>query len=105
MDHGKAIAVGTPNELKAMIQNKETVQVEIPKLDEEQRGILASLPHVYDDSYEDSILKLCFDGGNANLIHVLNCLQENHVKYGRIYSELPTLNDVFLEITGKELRD
>ena len=105
MDHGKAIAAGTPNELKAMIQNKETVQVEIPKLDEEQRGILASLPHVYDDSYEDSILKLCFDGGNANLIHVLNCLQENHVKYGRIYSELPTLNDVFLEITGKELRD
>ena len=74
MDHGKAIAAGTPNELKAMIQNKETVQVEIPKLDEEQRGILASLPHVYDDSYEDSILKLCFDGGNANLIHVLNCL-------------------------------
>ena len=105
MDHGKAIAAGTPNELKAMIQNKETVQVEIPKLDEEQRGILASLPYVYDDSYEDSILKLCFDGGNANLIHVLNCLQENHVKYGRIYSELPTLNDVFLEITGKELRD
>ena len=105
MDHGKAIAAGTPNELKAMIQNKETVQVEIPKLDEEQRGILASLPHVYDDSYEDSILKLCFDGGNAHLIHVLNCLQENHVKYGRIYSELPTLNDVFLEITGKELRD
>ena len=46
MDHGKAIAAGTPNELKAMIQNKETVQVEIPKLDEEQRGILASLPHV-----------------------------------------------------------
>ena len=42
MDHGKAIAAGTPNELKAMIQNKETVQVEIPKLDEEQRGILAS---------------------------------------------------------------
>ena len=81
MDHGKAIAAGTPNELKAMIQNKETVQVEIPKLDEEQRGILASLPYVYDDSYEDSILKLCFDGGNANLI------------------------DVFLEITGKELRD
>ena len=62
MDHGKAIAAGTPNELKAMIQNKETVQVEIPKLDEEQRGILVSLPHVYDDSYEDSILKLCFDG-------------------------------------------
>ena len=95
MDHGKAIAAGTPNELKAMIQNKETVQVEIPKLDEEQRGILASLPYVYDDSYEDSILKLCFDGGNANLIHVLNCLQENHVKYGRIYSAIRRWGHVF----------
>ena len=105
MDHGKSIASGTPNELKAMIQNKETIQVEIPKLEPEQRRVFANLPHVYEDAYEDSILKLCFDGGNDNLINVLKCLQENRVKYGRIYSELPTLNDVFLEITGKELRD
>ena len=105
MDHGKAIASGTPNELKAMIQNKETIQVEIPKLEPEQRSVFAELPHVYEDAYEESILKLCFDGGNDNLINVLKCLQENQVKYGRIYSELPTLNDVFLEITGKELRD
>ncbi len=105
MDHGKAIASGTPNELKAMIQNKETVRVEIPKLEPEQRSIFSDLPHMYEDSYEDSILKLCFDGGSTNLIHVLKCLQDNQVKYGRIYSELPTLNDVFLEITGKELRD
>lgn len=105
MDHGKAIASGTPNELKAMIQNKETIQVEIPKLEPEQRSVFAELPHVYEDAYEESILKLCFDGGNDNLINVLKCLQENQVKYGKIYSELPTLNDVFLEITGKELRD
>ena len=32
-------------------------------------------------------------------------LKENEVAFGRVYSELPTLNDVFLEITGKELRD
>ena len=24
---------------------------------------------------------------------------------GRVYTELPTLNDVFLKLTGKELRD
>ena len=105
MDHGKAIASGTPNELKAMIQNKETIQVEIPKLEPEQRSVFAELPHVYEDAYEESILKLCFDGGNDNLINVLKCLQDNQVKYGKIYSELPTLNDVFLAITGKELRD
>jgi ABC-2 type transport system ATP-binding protein len=30
---------------------------------------------------------------------------EKNVDFGRVNSELPTLNDVFLEITGKELRD
>ena len=37
--------------------------------------------------------------------HIEAYLSENGIKYERIYSELPTLNDVFLEITGKELRD
>ena len=35
---------------------------------------------------------------------VRNAANQN-VSFGRVYSELPTLNDVFLEITGKELRD
>ena len=40
-----------------------------------------------------------------NLVRLLNYLQEQEVAFGRVLSELPTLNDVFLEITGKELRD
>jgi ABC-2 type transport system ATP-binding protein len=30
---------------------------------------------------------------------------EKNIPFGRVITELPTLNDVFLEITGKELRD
>ena len=36
---------------------------------------------------------------------IKNYLKEKEIPFGRVYSELPTLNDVFLEITGKELRD
>ena len=43
--------------------------------------------------------------GTHNLIHVLDYLKDKNLVFGRVYSELPTLNDVFLEITGKELRD
>ncbi|HSN65943.1 MAG TPA: ABC transporter ATP-binding protein, partial [Fusibacter sp.] len=32
-------------------------------------------------------------------------LKREQVTFGKIHSELPTLNDVFLERTGKELRD
>ena len=30
---------------------------------------------------------------------------ENNISYNKIYSERPSLNDVFLELTGKDLRD
>ena len=43
--------------------------------------------------------------GAHNLADVLAALSASGVAYGRVYSEPPTLNDVFLEITGKELRD
>lgn len=43
--------------------------------------------------------------GRHNLIEILKILQENQVGFGSVYSEQPTLNDVFLEITGKALRD
>ena len=36
---------------------------------------------------------------------MISFLKQNNVKYTKIFSELPTLNDVFLELTGKKLRD
>ena len=36
---------------------------------------------------------------------ILEYLNDHKLKYEKIYSERPTLNDVFLELTGKELRD
>ena len=43
--------------------------------------------------------------GKHNISHVIDYLTNNNLDYERIYSELPTLNDVFLEITGRTLRD
>lgn len=105
MDKGKQIALGTKDELKRIIKNTETVSVEVLGLEDAEIGKLKSLPHVYDVSYEDEILHLYFSGGKHNLIRVMECFKENNISFGRVTSELPTLNDVFLEITGKELRD
>ena len=43
--------------------------------------------------------------GKNNLVEIMEYLKKNNIKYNKIYSERPTLNDVFLELTGKELRD
>lgn len=105
MDKGKQIALGTKDELKRMIKNTETVSVEVLGLGDAELDKLKGLPHVYDTGYEDGMLHLYFSGGKHNLIRVMECFKENNISFGRVTSELPTLNDVFLEITGKELRD
>ena len=56
-------------------------------------------------TYADNKLVARCTGGRHNLIEILKILQENQVGFGSVYSEQPTLNDVFLEITGKALRD
>ena len=45
------------------------------------------------------------EGEGSALMAVLDLLRQNRIPVGRVFSEPPTLNDVFLEITGKELRD
>ena len=50
-------------------------------------------------------LVMKYNKGENNLRTLLDFLQKNQLAYGKVFSELPTLNDVFLEITGKELRD
>ncbi len=105
MDKGQSLAIGTKDELKKMIKNTETVTIETMELDEANQADLAKLEYVYEIHSEDGLLRLRFSGGKHNLIHVLDYLKQKEIPFGRVYTELPTLNDVFLEITGKQLRD
>ena len=105
MDHGRVIASGTSEELKKMIKTGETITVEAIFLEEKHLQDIRSLPHVFDLHSENQILILRCTGAQHNLIRLLNYLQSQDITFGRVFSELPTLNDVFLEITGKQLRD
>ena len=105
MDKDKKVAEGTKDELKRMIKNTETITIEILELPDRIKAEISSLPHIYDAQYAEGRLMVSCSGGKHNLIRVLDVLQKNELSFGRVYTELPTLNDVFLEITGKALRD
>lgn len=105
MDKGKNLAIGTNEELKRMIKKSEIISIDILDLLPEQISAIRELPHVYEVTFENHCLKVLCSGGKHNLVRILNYLQSEEISFGRVYSELPTLNDVFLEITGKELRD
>lgn len=105
MDAGKEVAQGTNDELKAMIGTGEKIRAEIASLDEAALEAVRRLEHVRHAEYSDGELIVECSSGVHNLADVLGSLAASGVSYGRVYSEPPTLNDVFLEITGKELRD
>ena len=51
------------------------------------------------------MLTITYKKGKNNLEELIDYLKKNKINYNKIFSERPTLNDVFLELTGKELRD
>jgi len=105
MDKGKIIASGTKEELKAMITLGEKITVETFSISQENLLNLRRLPDISSVDYSDNLLVIKSNKGKNNLETVLDFLRKREISFGRIYSELPTLNDVFLEITGKQLRD
>ncbi len=105
MDKGKNLAIGTKEELKQMIKKSEEIRIEMVDIPQEYLADIRNLKHVYEVRFENHNLHVLCSGGKHNLLRVLDYLQEKELSFGRVYSELPTLNDVFLEITGKELRD
>ena len=105
LDHGRNIASGTKEELKRMIKTGERITIEGIALDREQIQEIKELPHVFQIDYKNQKVVICCSSAKQNLMRVLHYLQEKEISFGKIFSEMPTLNDVFLEITGKELRD
>lgn len=106
LDKGRVIASGTKDELKDMISQGEKIIVEAFKISEEQLEHIRDNNNVVSADLDDNnILTIRTKAGASELANIITYINSNKISYGKIYSELPTLNDVFLEITGKELRD
>ena len=105
LDKGKIIASGSNDDLKERASVKERITVESKDIDNAHLTQIKNLPEASEVSYEDGILKVAYTNEKNNLENMIDYLKNNQIKYRKIYSERPTLNDVFLELTGKELRD
>lgn len=105
LDKGKILATGTTDELKELTKIEEKISIEINALDINYIDKIKELKNVDDVKYSSNILLVTYKKDKNNLVEIMEYLKKNNIKYNKIYSERPTLNDVFLELTGKELRD
>ncbi|SHI16052.1 ABC transporter ATP-binding protein [Sporanaerobacter acetigenes] len=105
MDKGRSLVSGTIEELKAMITTSEKIVVGFLDIEDEVIENMKSIPHVIDVEREGEDYIIKFENGINNLANLLDFIKANNLTYTKLHSQLPSLNDVFLELTGKELRD
>ena len=105
LDKGKILATGTTDELKKKAKIEEKVTVEVNDLVPGYIEKIKELKNVDDVTYTNNVLFVTYKKGKNNLVDMIDYLKKESINYNKIYSERPTLNDVFLELTGKELRD
>ena len=105
LDKGAILASGTTDELKELAKIEEKITVEVSHLDEKYIEVIKQFETVDAVTYSDNVLLITYQKGKNNLVALIEFLKKEGIGYSKIYSERPTLNDVFLELTGKELRD
>ena len=106
MDKGHNVVDGTPEELKSMIATKEIIHLEL--VEEASDAIIKkmeSLPHLQLLDKNKSAYTLQFTQKGSNIVALAQLLNQHGLAYLKLYSEQPSLSDVFLSFTGKELRD
>ena len=105
MDKGSVIREGTKFELIDSINIGEINEIELDSHPLELLEDIKELTNVLSAGYENRLLIVKSGKGKSNLIDILDLIKKHNLEFIRMHSKLPTLNDVFLEITGKELRD
>lgn len=105
LDHGKIIAQGTKEELKEMIGISLKVVMTIENITDKLVEDLGKINNVIEVKRVENDIYMSYVKGKTNLEDLVDYIKENKIICTRLYSEQPSLNDVFLELTGRELRD
>ncbi|HLR75681.1 MAG TPA: ABC transporter ATP-binding protein [Virgibacillus sp.] len=105
MDKGNLIASGTKDEIKQIISAESTVEIEIERAHEPFVKRLQNDPTVRQVLEEDNYIKLLVPK-EVNLFPVIaKIAEETGADLVSVTNQTPTLEDVFLHLTGRALRD
>jgi len=111
IDTGKIIALDTPDGLKRRIDQKEIVRLEVSGWYEKIGTQLRSLPGVENLSAckmeNDGLWEVSLQSANSRgiLSGVVDAINHNGTRLVNMNIVRPTLEDVFINLTGKALRD
>lgn len=103
IDHGKVIALGTPRELKAHSGGTTRIEVRLSK--PESNGTMNSLEGVVDAREVDGAYVLHSQRPPQTIVSLVKQLEAQGNELVSLEIATPSLEDVFIEMTGRRLRD
>ena len=105
IDRGKVIALGTPAELVASIGGQQVIEVGFENGVALEDGELRNLPGVRRVSRAGGGVSLAVDRLHETLPALLGLAQERRAQLSRLATHHATLEDVFVTLTGRQLRE
>ena len=106
IDHGSIVASGTPDELKSGVGG-DVLTVTVARADQAAgvARLVGSLPGAEEPQVQDARVIGRVPNGGAALISLVRELDTAGIEVAGIESRRPSLDDVFLGLTGRSLRE
>jgi ABC-2 type transport system ATP-binding protein len=105
MDHGRVIANGTKDELKALVAFDEKVVIDLSSINFTIVDNIKRVSGVKDCTVNGKQMKVISQKNSKNLSKIIDIILEGDSEILSINVEKPTLEGVFLTLTGRSLRD
>jgi ABC-2 type transport system ATP-binding protein len=105
MDHGRIIASGTQGELRRILSGEDTLHIELNAPSPELVQELQAINPVRQVEETETDLKLIVLKQSNILSQVVQAAERHNVQIVNIHVHTPSLEDVFLHLTGRKLRD
>ncbi|BFH72330.1 ATP-binding cassette domain-containing protein [Sulfurisphaera javensis] len=103
IDKGKILAIGSPKELKEKVGG-DVISLQTSN-DEEALKIISSVEGVIDVKKMNDGIRIKVKDGEEKAPEILESLMKNGIKVSRMSITEPTMDEVYMEFTGKRLRD
>jgi len=104
IDYGKIVAEGSPEDLKRRISG-DVITLSVSGGPDVAKGVLAAHEGVRDIAVSGRSLRLTVDRGEEALPGLLRALDAAGITLETIQLARPSLDDVFLTVTGRSLRE
>ena len=105
MDHGKIVASGTQSELLSILSSEDTIQVQLSKRNEAFLESIKLNEYVRRVEETEDGIRIISKRSSHILSDLVHAAEKHGSQITHFQQEVPSLEDVFLHLTGKTLRD